>query len=61
MSDCRYTIVDGVVHTVSKCSECPYIDYEYFVCRYPNSKNEIQITEFEDITDGCPLNVKEEE
>lgn len=54
----KYTTVDGKYHEVTKCCECPYINTEYGMCRYPNSK-EIPITDYERITKGCPLRDKE--
>lgn len=54
----RYTVIDSKVHIVSKCCECPYVDTEYSMCRYPNAK-EIPIEDYEGITPGCKLRVKE--
>lgn len=54
----RFTVIDGKVHIVKKCCECPYVDTEYSMCRYPNAK-EIPIENYEDITPGCKLRVKE--
>ena len=55
----KYTTVDGKYHEITKCSECPYIDTEYGMCRYPNSRIDIKITDYEGITKGCPLRDKE--
>lgn len=54
----RYTVIDGKVHIVRECGECPYIDIEYSVCRYPNAK-EIPIKDYVSITPECKLRVKE--
>ncbi len=54
----RYTTIDGKLHTINKCCECPYIDTEYGMCRYPNSKD-IPITDYEGISRGCKLRDKE--
>ena len=54
----RFTVIDGKVHIVKKCCECPYVDTEYSMCRYPNAK-EIPIENYEGITPGCELRVKE--
>ena len=55
----KYTTVDGKYHEIKKCCECPYIDTEYGMCRYPNSSKDIPITDYEGITKGCPLRDKE--
>lgn len=54
----RYTVIDAKLHIVEKCCECPFIDTEYSMCRYPNAK-EIPIENYEGITTGCKLRVKE--
>ena len=54
----RYTVIDAKLHIVEKCCECPYVDTEYSMCRYPNAK-EIPIENYESITTGCKLRVKE--
>ena len=54
----RFTVIDAKLHIVKKCCECPYIDTEYGMCRYPNAK-EIPIEDYESITPGCKLRVKE--
>lgn len=54
----KYTTIDGKLHTIKRCCECPYIDTEYIMCRYPNSK-EIPITDYEGITKGCQLRDEE--
>lgn len=54
----RFTVIDAKLHIVKKCCECPYIDTEYGMCRYPNAK-EIPIEDYEGITPGCKLRVKE--
>lgn len=54
----RYTVIDGKVHIVRECGECPYIDTEYAMCRYPNAK-EIPIKDYTKITPECKLRVKE--
>lgn len=54
----RYTVIDAKLHIVKKCCECPYVDTEYSMCRYPNAK-EIPIENYEGITTGCKLRVKE--
>lgn len=54
----RFTVIDGKEHIVKKCCYCPYVDTEYAMCRYPNAK-EIQIEDYEGITPGCKLRVKE--
>lgn len=54
----RYTVIDGKMHIVRECCECPYIDTEYGMCRYPNAK-EIPIENYVGITPGCKLRVKE--
>lgn len=55
----KYTTIDGKLHTINKCCECPYIDTEYGMCRYPNSRIDIKITNYEGITKDCPLRDKE--
>lgn len=57
-TETRFTVIDGKVHIVKKCCECPYVDTEYSMCRYPNAK-EIPIEYYESITPGCKLRVKE--
>ena len=54
----RFTVIDDKEHIVKKCCECPYVDTEYSMCRYPNAK-EIPIENYEGITTGCKLRVKE--
>lgn len=54
----KYTMIDGKYHEIARCCECPYVDTEYAMCRYPNSK-EIPITDYEGITKGCPLRDEE--
>lgn len=55
----KYTTIDGKLHTINKCCECPYVDTEYAMCRYPNSRKDIPITNYEGITKGCPLRDEE--
>lgn len=54
----RYTVIDAKLHIVEKCCECPYVDTEYSMCRYPNAK-EIPIKDYTKITPECKLRVKE--
>lgn len=54
----KYTTIDGKLHTINKCCECPYVDTEYAMCRYPNSKD-IPITDYEGISKGCMLRDEE--
>lgn len=55
----KYTTIDGKLHTINECCECPYVDTEYAMCRYPNSRKDIPITDYEKITKDCPLRDKE--
>lgn len=54
----RYTVIDAKLHIVKECGECPYIDFEYGICRYPNAEK-ISIKDYTKINPECKLRVKE--